>query len=268
MSGSDSLSALASGLAVWPGLLLAVGGALKLLEAEEEDSVLLRVLPAQVSPRAVAAAELLVGALVLVGLLTPVPEALAALLLAGATGVSVWGVRHAPESSCGCFGRRSEKVSPRTIARAGLLAALALIAVLGGEAWWNVFSSVLAIVVVALAGVALAVLTPELQPRNFRVRAREAACKHKPVSVNRTVSRLRASDLWREAREYLAADAPAEQWRDGCFRYLVYPANYDGEAATAVFALYLGRDRAADGVAFVSDEEQRVLGQITGGKRA
>src|SRR3954451_11398193 len=102
MSWSDSQSALASGLALWPGLLLVVGGALKLRE-DEEDSVLARVLPAQVSPRAVAAVELLVGALVLLAAALPFPAALAALLLAGAAAVSVWGMRFAPESSCGCF---------------------------------------------------------------------------------------------------------------------------------------------------------------------
>ena len=80
------------------------------------------------------------------------------------------------------------------------------------------------------------------------------------------VARLRRSVLWADARQYLAADAPSEQWREGCWRYLAYPANYDGEAATAVFALYLGRDRASDGVAFVAEREQRVLGQIRGRK--
>src|ERR1700743_3398394 len=99
MFWSDSQSAIASGLAVWPGLLLAVGGALKLRDDEDADSVLSRVLPAQVSPRAIAAAELLVGALVLIGLFATVVDAVAALMLAGAAGVSVWGVRHAPESS-------------------------------------------------------------------------------------------------------------------------------------------------------------------------
>src|SRR4051812_37945497 len=118
MSWSDSQSALASGLAVWPGLLLALGGALKLRD-DEEDSVLSRALPARVPARAIAATELVVGALVLVGFFAPVPAALAALMLAGAAGVSVWGVRNAPEASCGCLGRRSEKVSTRTVVRAG-----------------------------------------------------------------------------------------------------------------------------------------------------
>src|SRR5689334_9494743 len=104
MSWSDSQSALASGLAVWPGLLLVVGGALKLRE-DEEDSVLSRL---HLPPRAVAAVELVIGALVLTGIATPLPEALAALLLAAAAGVSLWGMRNAPESSCGCFGARSE----------------------------------------------------------------------------------------------------------------------------------------------------------------
>src|SRR4051794_8350980 len=193
MSWSDSQSALASGLAVWPGLLLVVGAALKLRE-EEEDSVLARVLPALVPPRAIAAVELLVGALVLAGIATPIPAALAALLLAGAAAVSVWGMRNAPESSCGCFGRRSEKVSARTVVRAGLLAALALIAVAGGDPWWSALSDPLALVVGLAAGAGLPALPPELRPRDARLRPREAVCRHKPVSVNRTVTRLRASE--------------------------------------------------------------------------
>jgi hypothetical protein len=73
--------------------------------------------------------------------------------------------------------------------------------------------------------------------------------------------------LWADASEYLAADVPTEEWRDGCFRYLTYPANYAGQAATAVFALYLGRNRASDGVAFVAVGEERVLGQIRAAKQ-
>jgi hypothetical protein len=91
-------------------------------------------------------------------------------------------------------------------------------------------------------------------------------CAHRRATARRTLELLRRSPLWADAHPYLAADAPSEQWRDGCWRYLSYPATFEGEAATAVFALYLGRSRNADGVAFVAEDEQRVLGQIKGRK--
>src|SRR3954452_21241885 len=110
-----------SALAIWPGLLLVVGGALKLRD-DEDDSVLARL---RVPPRLLAAVELVVG----VAALAAVPFAAAAAsgLFALAAAVSLWGLRHAPEASCGCFGRRSQKVSARTDVAAAVLFALALL---------------------------------------------------------------------------------------------------------------------------------------------
>jgi len=274
MSGSETLSALASGLAVWPGLFLLAGGAVKAREWRapdlDRDDVLARVLGDRVPLRpvwaAVAATEVVVGALVLAGLLTPFPALAAALVLGAAGMVAAWGVRNAPGAGCGCFGARSEQVSSRTVWRAAALTALALAGALGGGAWYDVLQAPLALVVVLAAGAALAAATPELRPRDVRMRAYQTVCSHKPASPQRTLERLRASALWSDAHEYLLADTPHEQWRDGCWRYLTYPAHYDGEPATAVFALYLGRSRNADGVAFVAEGEERVLGQIKGRK--
>src|SRR3954470_1417528 len=103
-----------SALAIWPGLLLVLGGALKLRD-DEEDSVL-RFVP--VPPRLLGATELVIAAAVLAGV--PFAAWLAAALFAAAAGVSLWGIRNAPESSCGCFGSRSQKVGARTVGRAGL----------------------------------------------------------------------------------------------------------------------------------------------------
>jgi hypothetical protein len=245
-------------LAIWPGLFLLAGGALKLRADEDGETLMTRVLPGFVSPRAVAGAELAIGALVLLGV--PFSGYAAAVLLAAAAGVATWGVFNVPQASCGCFGARSEPVSPRTAVRAGLLALLAL----GGTPWWDASPAGCALAV--LAGAVLVALTPELRSRDARLSVNEAVCAHRPVSVRATLSRLRRSTLWADAKQYLAADAPSEQWRDGCWRYLAYPATYEGEDATAVFALYLGRSRTADGVAFVAAGEERVLGQIKGRK--
>ncbi len=279
MLWSDPVSSLVSGLAVWPGLFLVAGGTAKALELRDpdagQDTVLARALPRRVRLRpawaALGGAELVAGALVLSGLPTPWPELAAALLLAAAAGVALWGMRAVPQAGCGCFGTRSAPVSARTPLRAGALALLALAAALAGSGWTSALGDPVAVAVMLAAGVALVAATPELDLRR-RARAgrhhvRETACAHRRVPPERTIARLRASLLWAEARRYLAAESPLEQWREGCWRYLVYPASYEGEAATAVFALYLGRDRSADGVAFVDERDQRVLGQINGRRK-
>jgi hypothetical protein len=245
-------------LAVWPGLFLLAGGALKLRADDEGETLMTRVLPGFISPKAVAGGEIAIGALVLLGV--PFSAYAAALLLAVAAGVATWGVFNVPEASCGCFGAKSEPVSPRTAVRAGLLALLAL----GGTPWWDASPAGFALALVA--GAVLVALTPELRSREARLHVNEAVCAHRPAPLRATLAQLRRSTLWADARDYLATDAPSEQWRDGCWRYLAYPATYDGEDATAVFALYLGRSRAADGVAFVAAGEERVLGQIKGRK--
>ncbi|MDA0160015.1 hypothetical protein OM076_07065 [Solirubrobacter ginsenosidimutans] len=282
------MSASASGLAVWPGVFLLAGGVAKAREVRDDavdgGTLLFRAVGRSVPPRpawaAVAGAELVVGGLVLAGVARPYPQLAGGTGLAAAGALAAWGVRNAPDAGCGCFGARSEPVSPRTAVRAGVLSALALAAATGGGAWTNAFRRpaagrrggaaslprAAAAAVVLGAGAALAATTPELRPRHARARAHDLVCAHRPAPPRRTLERLRQSNLFSDARPYLAADAPSEQWRDGCWRYVSYPANYEGEAATAVFALYLGKSRNADGVAFVAEDEQRVIGQIKGRK--
>ena len=105
------LPAIASSLALWPGLFLVAGGLAKAVDVSRGDvggTVLARLVDGRAPLRAawalVAAAELAVGVLVVAGLAVPWPEAAAALLLSGAALVAVWGIRHAPDAGCGCFG--------------------------------------------------------------------------------------------------------------------------------------------------------------------
>ena len=60
-------SDLLAALAVWPGLFLLAGGALKLRADEPGETLMTRVLPDFVSPKTVACAEIVIGALVLLG---------------------------------------------------------------------------------------------------------------------------------------------------------------------------------------------------------
>ena len=152
----------------------------------------------------------------------------------------------------------------------GCSSALALAAAFGGEGWTSALGDLPSIVAMLVAGLAVAAVSPELdlsrRARDARLQARESVCAHRRIPPEHTIARLRASELWSQSRSYLSEESPLEQWREGCWRYLVYPARYDGASATAVFALYLGRDRSADGVAFVDEADQRVLAQIRASK--
>src|SRR6188508_3000373 len=164
------LHAIASSLALWPGLMLVAGGLTKAVDVASGDlgdTVLARLIPGRRPLRAAwglaAAAELAVGALVVAGVELPWPEIAAALLLSGAALVAAWGLRYAPDAGCGCFGARATtRLSVRTSVRAGFLAALAALAAVGGASWTSVFDYLVAVAVTVAAGITLAWLSPEL----------------------------------------------------------------------------------------------------------
>jgi hypothetical protein len=267
------MHAVASSLALWPGLLLTAGGLAKAADVARDDvrdTVLARAVGRhrlRVTWVAVAAAELVTGALALAALVAPWPEAAAAVLLAGATGLAAWGLRHAPDAGCGCFGARSSaRVTGRTAARAALLAALAAAAAAGGEGWTAVFRDPLAAVAVVLAGAVLAGLSPELRRMPAAVRRLQDVGCRRTVPVERSVTQLQRSELWSRARPYVTAEAPTEHWDEGCWRLICYPAVYEGEPATAVFAVSLGVRQSRNRVAFVAEAERRVLGRLDAGR--
>jgi hypothetical protein len=282
---TGSLSAIAPSLALWPGLFLVAGGVAKAVDVSRGDvggTVLARLVDGRAPQRAVwalvAAAELAVGVLVVAGLAVPWPEVAAALLLAGAGLVAVWGIRNAPDAGCGCIGARSTaKVDRRTVVRAGLLAILAALAAAGGASWMSALDESAAVVAVVVAGIALAWLSPELSglrnavaprlagPASRVRRLRAAACSRR-VSLERSVGRLRRSELWERARPYLSTDEPIEHWDEGCWRLLCYPAVFGGEAVTAVFAVNLGLGQVPNRVAFVNEAERRVVGGLAAGQ--
>ena len=99
------------------------------------------------------------------------------------------------------------------------------------------------------------------------------ACGPRParrrVSLERSVARLRRSELWERARPYVSADAPTEHWDEGCWRLLCYPAVYERRAGDRrVRGQPRPRGRAATAVAFVDEAERRVLGRARGGRPA
>jgi hypothetical protein len=202
---------------------------------------------------AMCAGELALG----IGLLLTAGRAGAgtpALALRGATGLlfcTAVGALHElrarrPDAGCGCFGELSDTpVSWRTIARATLLCVAALSSIgvpplrmpaSTGQAWL-----VLAVTVAEVA--VLAVLSPEVGQVMIRL-SHVDPCELREVPVARTLSALHASAPWRSYRRFLVSATPVDVWREGCWRFVVFPGVLASRRVEVVFAVYLAGHRA------------------------
>jgi hypothetical protein len=146
-----------------------------------------------------------------------------------------------PEAGCGCFGELSRTpVTGRVITRAALLSAAAL-SLIGApplrvpgsaaQAW-------LTLAVAAAEVAVLAVLSPEVGQAMIRL-GHSDPCELRDVPVARTQAALRASAPWRRYRRFIGAAAPVDIWREGCWRFVVFPAALDGRPVDVVFAVHL-----------------------------
>ena len=146
-----------------------------------------------------------------------------------------------PDAGCGCFGELSRApVSWRVIARAALLCAAALSSIgipplrlpdSAGQAWLTL----------AVGGAELAVLaalSPEIGQVMIRL-SHADPCELREVPVGRTLSALRTSTPWRRYRRYLIAAAPVDVWREGCWRFVVFPGVLATRHVDVVFAVHL-----------------------------
>jgi hypothetical protein len=168
-----------------------------------------------------------------------------------------------PDAGCGCFGELSgTSIGLRTIARPGLLCASA-VATLGlpplrmpsssaeAELWLAVLAFELAL---------LAFLSPELGEIMVRLGYSEP-CEVRRMPVGRTMSALHASAQWRKYASQVSAGAPSDVWREGCWRFVVYPGYARGRQVDIVFAVYLQNRRPAIRAAVLDADTDEVLGR-------
>jgi hypothetical protein len=167
-----------------------------------------------------------------------------------------------PDSGCGCFGELSgTPIGLRTIARPGVLCVSA-VATLGlpplrmpsstaeAELWLAVLAFELAL---------LAFLSPELGEIMVRLGYSEP-CELRRMPVGRTMSALHASSQWRRYAGQVSAGAPSDVWREGCWRFVVYPGYARGRPVDIVFAVYLQSRRPAVRAAVLDADTDEVLG--------
>jgi len=167
-----------------------------------------------------------------------------------------------PDSGCGCFGELSgTPIGLRTIARPGLLC-LSAVATLGLPPLRMPSSSAEAglwLAVLAFELALIAFLSPELGEILVRLGYSEP-CELRRMPVGRTMSALHASAQWRRYAGQVSAGSPSDVWREGCWRFVVYPGYARGRPVDLVFAVYLQSRRPAVRAAVLDADTDEVLG--------
>jgi len=150
-----------------------------------------------------------------------------------------------PAAGCGCFGELSDTpVSWPAITRAALLSVAAL-STIGVRPLHMPASPGQAAVVLTLTAAelaALAALSPEVGELLVRLSQAEP-CELRRVPVARTLAALRASSPWRRYSPYLISVTPSDMWREGCWRFVVFPGVLASRRVDVVFAVHLADRR-------------------------
>ncbi len=168
-----------------------------------------------------------------------------------------------PSVGCGCFGELSgTPIGWRTITRAGVLC-LSAVATIGlpplrmpsspamAELWLAVLAFELSL---------LAFLSPELGEILVRLGYSEP-CELRRLPVGRTLTALHASSQWRRYANQVTAAAPADVWREGCWRFVVYQGLARDRRVDIVFAVYLQSRRPPIRAAVLDADTDEVLGR-------
>lgn len=146
-----------------------------------------------------------------------------------------------PGAGCGCFGDLSDTpVGWRTLARSALLCVAAVVSV-SAPSLHKPPQAVHVIVMLAVLGAelcVLAALSPELGEVMVRLGYSEP-CEIRRLPVEHSLARLRSSRQWREHRHNLITKEPVDVWREGCWRFAVFPGMLASRRVHVVFAVYL-----------------------------
>jgi len=198
------------------------------------------------------------------GLLATVVRVGAALFFLLAVAVLNETRQRRPQAGCGCFGDLSETpIGWRTIARAGVLCAAAAVTIrlppLRMPSSASTAALWLAIAAFELALIAF--LSPELGEVLVRLGYSEP-CELRRLPVGQTLTALHSSSQWRRYAGQVSTSAPADVWREGCWRFVVYPGSARGRPVDIVFAVYLqARRRPPVRVAVLDADTDEVLGR-------
>ena len=197
------------------------------------------------------------------GLPATIVRVAAALFFLVAVGALNETRQRRPDAGCGCFGEFSDTpIGWRTIIRAGVLCAAATVTIGVPPLRMPSPPTTAELVLAALAFELslIAFLSPEIGELLVRLGYSEP-CELRRLPVGRTLTALHASAQWRRYAGQVSAAAPDDVWREGCWRFVVYPGATRGRRVDIVFAIYLPARRPPIRVAVLDADTDEVLGR-------
>lgn len=192
---------------------------------------------------------------------------IASLFAVGFLGYLALAWRIAPEQPCACLGGRATRISKRSMARAVILLTLTLIGWLAHQYWGaTLLAAPATALVIGSELVLLWFVSPEFSHIGPRVEKRilralrlrvNPTCAGIATNWSGVDRHLRGTGMFRELAPILGERA--DQWRDGCWDFVAYPATYGDRAATAVFAAPVLYDPLQVSVAVVDDSDGTIF---------
>jgi hypothetical protein len=152
-----------------------------------------------------------------------------------------------PGLGCGCFGDLSSRPPGlRSVLRAGLLGAAALVSIPGGELTLPPAGPAAALDLGLLVAefLLVAAVSPEVGEMLARLGYTEP-CELRTAPPQRALAALHRSRAWRRQARVVGRDGPADMWRELCWWYLVYPGRDGTGECDVVFAVEVRRRRPA-----------------------
>lgn len=218
--------------------------------------------------RGVGAIELGIGAALLLITSSAWPRWAALGVAVGGVAYSIVAFRAAPGSDCGCFGTATARpVSRGSIASSAVVALAAGASATTTTSWTTAFQAnpSLALTAAAAGTACLACLYWKELTSSVRRMRGSIAGGIRPSDRGTAVvppevatERLFASDAWAALRPHLVDDHPVDQWTEGCWQFMCFPARHAQRDATAVFAVQRRPDGATCKGAIVIDESEEL----------
>jgi hypothetical protein len=159
-----------------------------------------------------------------------------------AFAIATWAVGELrvrrPDAGCGCFGGLSTKrVDRRSVARAMLFTVAALASITAPHAGVDVlrYGTAQVGLVLAVELAVFAALSPELSV--LLQRHAPEPCERRRSTLAESLATLHDSAVWVQHEDEVVSATPLDVWREGCWRFLVYPARVDEQPMEIVFAV-------------------------------
>lgn len=171
-----------------------------------------------------------------------------------------------PDAGCGCFGGLSgRRVERRSVLRAVLFTAAAVASLDAPLPGLDVLRADQARVALVLAVelAVFAVLSPELSAllgtRGLPHGPGRPAmpCERRRSPLAETYATLHDSPAWVAHENVVTSAVPLDVWREGCWRFVVFPARVDGRDMEIVFAVSTAeRDRTVRSAVVAPEEAE------------